>query len=167
MGSGDDMFRTWSGPGGSSHKEPLPGTRIHRGHRAFFCCVSYEQAFRTGRWFGKADCPCVLQPRRPEATTNHGMAKRISPVFCLPLQSRHSKNRISQRFSYTPACSTAGEAVKPAGRIGARESGTLGRASKALRNSLLSFTWVLRTPFSHLRTLFLALASPAHRLRSS
>ena len=29
-GSGDDMFRIWSGPGGSSHKGPLPGTRILR-----------------------------------------------------------------------------------------------------------------------------------------
>lgn len=29
MGSGDDMFRIWSGPEGSSHKEPLPGTRSH------------------------------------------------------------------------------------------------------------------------------------------
>lgn len=37
MGSGDDMFRTWSGPEGSSHKEPLTGTRSHRAHGAFFC----------------------------------------------------------------------------------------------------------------------------------
>lgn len=34
MGSGDDMFRIWSGPEGSSHKEPLPGTRSHRAHGA-------------------------------------------------------------------------------------------------------------------------------------
>lgn len=40
MGSGDDMFRTWSGPEGSSHKEPLPGTRSHRAHGAFFCVDS-------------------------------------------------------------------------------------------------------------------------------
>ena len=37
MGWGDDMFRTWSGPEGSSHKEPLTGTRSHRAHGAFFC----------------------------------------------------------------------------------------------------------------------------------
>ena len=133
----------------------------------FLCFVSYEQAFRTSGWFGKADFPCVLQPRRPEAATNHGMAKRISPVFCPPLQSRHFKNRISQRFSHAPACSTAGESVKPAGRIGACASDTLGRASKALRNSILSFTWVLHAPFSLLRTLFLALSSTARRLRAS
>ena len=30
MGSDDDMFRIWSGPEGSSHKEPLSGIRIHR-----------------------------------------------------------------------------------------------------------------------------------------
>jgi len=36
MGSGDDMFRIWSGPGGSSHKEPLPGTRSHRAHGRIF-----------------------------------------------------------------------------------------------------------------------------------
>lgn len=36
MGSDDDMFRIWSGPEGSSHKEPLPGIRIHRVHGRFF-----------------------------------------------------------------------------------------------------------------------------------
>ena len=36
MGSGDDMFRIWSGPEGSSHKEPLTGIRSHRAHGAFF-----------------------------------------------------------------------------------------------------------------------------------
>lgn len=41
MGSGDDMFRTWSGPEGSSHKEPLTGTRSHRAHGAFFCLEAY------------------------------------------------------------------------------------------------------------------------------
>ena len=30
MGSGDATPRTWSGPGGSSHKGPLAGTRSHR-----------------------------------------------------------------------------------------------------------------------------------------
>lgn len=44
MGSGDDMFRTWSGPEGSSHKEPLPGTRSHRAHGAF--SVSIASPFR-------------------------------------------------------------------------------------------------------------------------
>lgn len=33
MGSDDDMFRIWSGPEGSSHKEPLSGIRIHRVRR--------------------------------------------------------------------------------------------------------------------------------------
>ena len=28
MGSDDDMFRIWSGPEGSSHKEPLSGIRF-------------------------------------------------------------------------------------------------------------------------------------------
>ena len=35
MGSDDDMFRIWSGPEGSSHKEPLTGIRIHPTHWAF------------------------------------------------------------------------------------------------------------------------------------
>ena len=35
MGSDDDMFRIWSGPEGSSHKEPLSGIRIHRAHVRF------------------------------------------------------------------------------------------------------------------------------------
>lgn len=35
MGSDDDMFRIWSGPEGSSHKEPLSGIRIHRTHGRF------------------------------------------------------------------------------------------------------------------------------------
>jgi len=35
MGSDDDMFRIWSGPEGSSHKEPLSGIRIHRAHGRF------------------------------------------------------------------------------------------------------------------------------------
>lgn len=35
MGSDDDMFRIWSGPEGSSHKEPLSGIRIHRVRRRF------------------------------------------------------------------------------------------------------------------------------------
>ena len=38
MGSDDDMFRIWSGPEGSSHKEPLSGIRIHRAHGRFFWC---------------------------------------------------------------------------------------------------------------------------------
>ena len=46
MGSGDDMFRIWSGPGGSSHKEPLPGTRIHRGHAALFSCAGMAEGLR-------------------------------------------------------------------------------------------------------------------------
>ena len=29
------MFRIWSGPEGSSHKEPLSGIRIHRVRRRF------------------------------------------------------------------------------------------------------------------------------------
>ena len=37
MGSDDDMFRIWSGPEGSSHKEPLSGIRIHRAHGRFWC----------------------------------------------------------------------------------------------------------------------------------
>ena len=36
MGSDDDMFRIWSGPEGSSHKEPLSGIRIHRAHGLYF-----------------------------------------------------------------------------------------------------------------------------------
>ena len=40
MGSGDDMFRTWSGPEGSSHKEPLTGTRSHRAHGGVFCVAA-------------------------------------------------------------------------------------------------------------------------------
>ncbi len=36
MGSDDDMFRIWSGPEGSSHKEPLSGIRIHRAHGVFY-----------------------------------------------------------------------------------------------------------------------------------
>lgn len=35
MGSDDDMVRIWSGPEGSSHKEPLSGIRIHRAHGRF------------------------------------------------------------------------------------------------------------------------------------
>ena len=42
MGSDDDMFRIWSGPEGSSHKEPLSGIRIHRAH--YFCAVLPNRA---------------------------------------------------------------------------------------------------------------------------
>ena len=42
MGSDDDMFRIWSGPEGSSHKEPLSGIRIHRAR--YFCAVLPNRA---------------------------------------------------------------------------------------------------------------------------
>ena len=57
MGSDDDMFRIWSGPEGSSHKEPLSGIRIHRATGAFCydavpvpagCLVSAVLAFACG-----------------------------------------------------------------------------------------------------------------------
>ena len=44
MGSDDDMFRIWSGPEGSSHKEPLSGIRIHRVHGLSFCAVLPSRA---------------------------------------------------------------------------------------------------------------------------
>ena len=44
MGSDDDMFRIWSGPEGSSHKEPLSGIRIHRAHGLSFCAVLPNRA---------------------------------------------------------------------------------------------------------------------------
>ena len=44
MGSDDDMFRIWSGPEGSSHKEPLSGIRIHRVRRLSFCAVLPNRA---------------------------------------------------------------------------------------------------------------------------
>ena len=44
MGSDDDMFRIWSGPEGSSHKEPLSGIRIHRVHGLSFCAVLPNRA---------------------------------------------------------------------------------------------------------------------------
>lgn len=54
MGSDDDMFRIWSGPEGSSHKEPLSGIRIHRAR--YFCAVLPNRAMldaarRPGRQF--------------------------------------------------------------------------------------------------------------------
>ena len=49
MGSDDDMFRIWSGPEGSSHKEPLSGIRIHRVRRRF---LVPRQPARAGRAFG-------------------------------------------------------------------------------------------------------------------
>ena len=42
MGSDDDMFRIWSGPEGSSHKEPLSGIRIHRAR--YSCAVLPNRA---------------------------------------------------------------------------------------------------------------------------
>lgn len=61
MGSGDDMFRTWSGPEGSSHKEPLPGTRSHRAHGAFFRFDSHSalMAFPRGFLGSWGDIPKV------------------------------------------------------------------------------------------------------------
>ena len=44
MGSDDDMFRIWSGPEGSSHKEPLSGIRIHRVRGLSFCAVLPNRA---------------------------------------------------------------------------------------------------------------------------
>ena len=38
------MFRIWSGPEGSSHKEPLSGIRIHRAHGLSFCAVLPNRA---------------------------------------------------------------------------------------------------------------------------
>lgn len=38
MGSGDATPRTWSGPGGSSHKGPLAGTRSHRARLGALGC---------------------------------------------------------------------------------------------------------------------------------
>lgn len=79
MGSGDDMFRTWSGPEGSSHKEPLPGTRSHRAHGAFFCVDSLSSGLP--RLVGRrpqgaldhrparADLPCRYPPRRADKST--------------------------------------------------------------------------------------------------
>ena len=40
MGSGGVTPRTWSGPGGSSHKRPLAGTRTYAGR--FFRLWSHE-----------------------------------------------------------------------------------------------------------------------------
>lgn len=37
MGMGGDMFRTWSGPGGSSHKGPLTSAPTYSGH---FCVLN-------------------------------------------------------------------------------------------------------------------------------
>lgn len=49
MGSDDDMFRIWSGPEGSSHKEPLSGIRIHRAHGRYFGAATWPGR-RRGVW---------------------------------------------------------------------------------------------------------------------
>ena len=43
MGMGGDMFRTWSGPGGSSHKGPLTGAHTYSGH---FCAKGVPRCQR-------------------------------------------------------------------------------------------------------------------------
>lgn len=78
MGSDDDMFRIWSGPEGSSHKEPLSGIRIHRAHGRFLVPRSGPGA---GGLFGVSlvlGCACGIArlpnivppagPNRPKIT---------------------------------------------------------------------------------------------------
>lgn len=43
MGMGGDMFRTWSGPGGSSHKGPLTSAHTYSGH---FCAKGVPRCQR-------------------------------------------------------------------------------------------------------------------------
>jgi len=43
MGMGGAMFRTWSGPGGSSHKEPLTSAHAYPGY--FFVFSTERLAF--------------------------------------------------------------------------------------------------------------------------
>ena len=71
MGSDDDMFRIWSGPEGSSHKEPLSGIRIHRAHGLSFCAVLPNRAM-------------LDAARHPERQVVIQKARHDQKVYALP-----------------------------------------------------------------------------------
>ena len=71
MGSDDDMFRIWSGPEGSSHKEPLSGIRIHRAHGLYFCAVLPNRAM----------LDAARHPRRHLSFKRQGMTRRSMPCL--------------------------------------------------------------------------------------
>ncbi len=43
MGMGGDKFRTWSDPGGSSHKEPLTSAHAYSGHFLLSLYIDIER----------------------------------------------------------------------------------------------------------------------------
>ena len=71
MGSDDDMFRIWSGPEGSSHKEPLSGIRIHRAHGHFFA-----------RFYQTAQCSTLRATQGDNLSfKRQGMTRRSMPCL--------------------------------------------------------------------------------------
>ena len=69
MGSDDDMFRIWSGPEGSSHKEPLSGIRIHRAR--FFA-----------RFYQTAQCSTLRATQGDNLSfKRQGMTRRSMPCL--------------------------------------------------------------------------------------
>ena len=71
MGSDDDMFRIWSGPEGSSHKEPLSGIRIHRAHGHFFA-----------RFYQTAQCSTLRATQSEQFVIQK--ARHDQKVYALP-----------------------------------------------------------------------------------
>jgi hypothetical protein len=93
MGSDDDMFRIWSGPEGSSHKEPLSGIRIHRVHGRFLVPrygPAGDEVFGVSLVLG---CACGIArlpnasspagPRRPKITRRGALSEDLIPCFVL------------------------------------------------------------------------------------
>lgn len=100
MGSGDDMFRTWSGPEGSSHKEPLPGTRSHRAHGAFLCGAA--------SWRPRASGPGT--PARPLAALADRPRHPSAFEPCGPVRAFATGARAVARLRPRCACMLAADA---------------------------------------------------------
>lgn len=113
MGSDDDMFRIWSGPEGSSHKEPLSGIRIHRAHGRFLV-PRFGPA--GGEVFGSRAIPQAqprtsetpntsppVGPRRPKIT-RRGRITLIKSIPRVVLLAGRVKTSVAMWFKRRRCC---------------------------------------------------------------
>ncbi len=132
-GMGGDMFRTWSGPGGSSHKEPLTSALACPRH-----CVSRPRP-RCGGIRGhptqageRGHHPILHQSAERSSHGHRGMDRLMGPALVyapLFLVVFVETGLVSFRsFPAIPSCSPqASSAPTAAGSISSRRSSSSGR----------------------------------------
>ena len=106
MGSGDALFRTWSGPGGSSHKEPRAGARSHRMHCMSASRTSALRGILCIKGFCKEkvssvhQCDCRAHPRSAYC---HRCLDRSRSALCLWLHLPDRLHRDGCRLLPVPS----------------------------------------------------------------